>query len=282
MEACVKIYISADMEGCSGIVSVDQVYTGKAEYDRAAALMTDDVNAAIDGCLKGGATEIIVNDAHGSMHNIIYERLDPAAELISGTPKLCSMMEGIDESFAGAMFIGYHSRYGTKGVLAHNIAGYTFREIYINGMQYGEAGINATIAGHFGVPVIMASGDDLLEAELREIGLEAAYARVKTACGTLSSRCLGMKRAHDLIRAKASDAVNSVSHMKPFKIDGPYDLEVELARPMIADVAESIPGLTRLTPTRVAYKTGDIREASKMLSTIMNSSCVLKLLSDKL
>ena len=163
-----KIFISADIEGVCGVFHTRQTGENSSEYERAKKLLTEEVNAAIEGALEAGAEEILVNDSHGSMRNIILEDLNPAARLISGFPKPLVMMEGIDNSFDGALLIGYHAMSRTRGILAHTINGFTFHSIKMNGVAYGETEINAALAAHFHVPVIMASGDDYLGEEISD------------------------------------------------------------------------------------------------------------------
>ena len=163
-----KIFISADIEGVCGVFHTRQTGENSSEYERAKKLLTEEVNAAIEGALEAGAEEILVNDSHGSMRNIILEDLNPAARLISGFPKPLVMMEGIDNSFDGALLIGYHAMSRTRGILANTINGFTFHSIKMNGVAYGETEINAALAAHFHVPVIMASGDDDLGEEISD------------------------------------------------------------------------------------------------------------------
>ena len=155
----VKVFISVDMEGIWGVVNSEQISPG-AEYGNARSWMAGDTNAVVEGLLEAGATEIVVNDSHGSMRNIVASDLNPRASLITGTPKPLSMMQGIDPSFDAALFIGYHARAGSApAILDHTISSATVRSVRINGKELPEMGINGAIAGYYGVPVIMLSGD---------------------------------------------------------------------------------------------------------------------------
>ena len=155
-----KVYLSVDMEGIWGIVYSDQTSAESPEYGPARKWMVEDVNAVIAGLLEAGATEIVVNDAHGSMRNILASDLNPRASLISGSPKPLTMMQGIDGSFEACLLIGYHAKAGTAwATLDHTISSSTVHAIRINGQEMPELGINGAIAGFFDVPVIMVSGD---------------------------------------------------------------------------------------------------------------------------
>ena len=156
-----KIYISADMEGISGVISMQQIDPGAREYERARRMMTREVNAVIKAAFEHGAREIVVNDAHGDMDNILIDELDSRVSLISGSPKPLSMMEGIDSSFDGVFFVGYHARAGSsEAIIDHT---YTFRVLNakINGRPMSEAGLNGRLAGYYRVPVVFISGDKM-------------------------------------------------------------------------------------------------------------------------
>jgi len=178
-----KVYISCDMEGISGVVAGKQTEGNGEEYKRAQKLMTDELNAAIEGALAGGATEILVNDSHGHMRNILIEELNPKAQLISGSPKPLLMMQGIDASFDAAFFIGYHAQAGTAySVLDHTYAGIVY-QVSLNGRPMGETGLNAALAGYFGVPVVLVSGDKLLVEEATALLGTVEGVAVKESCG---------------------------------------------------------------------------------------------------
>jgi hypothetical protein len=161
-----RIYISSDIEGVAGVVDGEQGRPGNGEHERARRLMTQEVNAAIAGAFEGGATEILVNDSHGPMRNLLIEDIDPRARLISGKPKPVSMMEGLSPDHAGVFALGYHARAGAHGILAHTINGFAFARITVNGTDFGESGLYGAYAGELGVPVVLLSGDDCLKAEV--------------------------------------------------------------------------------------------------------------------
>ena len=165
-EKKLKIYISADMEGVVGVVTNEQLGPQGFEYARFREFMTQEVNAAIEAAFEAGATEIVVSDSHGNGQNLLIEKLPKNILLVRSWPRPLMMMQGIDETFAGAIFIGYHS--GTtnpQGVRAHTISSARLADVRLNNISMPKAGINAAIAGHFNVPVIMVSGDDVAVKE---------------------------------------------------------------------------------------------------------------------
>lgn len=270
-----KIFISADMEGISGLTHREHLGEGNHNYERAKRLMTQEVNAAVEGALEAGAETVLVSDSHGSMRNILIEELNPRATLISGYPKPHLMMEGIDSSYDGAMFIGYHSMASTAGVLAHTISGFTFSSISVNGAEYGETAINAAIAGYYNVPVLMVTGDNVLKEEVKSMLPTTGFAQVKTARGRLSAECLTPSVAHELIKNRAKEAVLNRKNVEPLVVKGVVNLEMVLNNPTIADVMAIIPGVERISPVKVRYEALDFMMASRMLTTMMNAACVL-------
>lgn len=247
-----KVFISADMEGISGVVAGPQTGPEGQEYERARRLMTGEVNAAIEGALAGGATDILVNDAHGSMRNILIEDLHPAARLISGSPKPLSMMQGIDEGFDAAFFVGYHAQAGTAhSTLDHTYAGIVY-QVCLNGRPMGETGLNAALAGHFGVPVVLLTGDRLLVEEGQALlGPGLRGVAVKESYGRAAAKCLPPSVARERIRAAAEEALRTPA--TPFRVALPITLTVDFTSSAHADMAELVPGVRREGGRRIAY-----------------------------
>ena len=239
-----KVYISADMEGVSGVVSFDQTGAEDKEYGRARALMTDEVNAAVEGALTAGATEIVVNDAHGSMRNILLEKLNPVVQLISGSPKPLSMMQGVDEGHDAAFFIGYHAQAGSTFGMLNHVFSRCVHSVALNGQPLGELGLNAALAGHFGVPVVLVTGDQSVVEEARSTLGEVQTVAVKHAYGTNAARCLAPSQAHGLIKAAAARALEKPG--QPFVVHPPITLTVSFQLTSQTEMAELVPGARRL------------------------------------
>ncbi|MGI9952940.1 M55 family metallopeptidase [Moorellaceae bacterium AZ2] len=255
-----RIYISVDMEGLSGVVSWDQVeLKGGVEYRRACRLLAAEVNAAARGALAAGATEILVNDAHNHMRNIWSESLLPKVHLISGANKGLGMMEGIDRNCHAAFFLGYHARAGSPGVLAHTYND-TILCCRINGQEMGETGLNALVAGYYGVPVAFLSGDNIVAAEARKLLGSLEIVIVKEARGFHAARCLAPAVAREKIKAGAGRAVKNLSSYKPLKPPRPVVLEVEFKEADQAEMASLVPGSRRRGPRTVTYENNDYLE----------------------
>jgi D-amino peptidase len=269
-----KVLISVDMEGITGVVNSDHVSAAGKDYDRARLWMTEDTNAAILGALEAGATEVIVNDSHGGMRNILLEKLHPGADLISGTPKPFGMMQGLDDTVDAVIFIGYHAKIGTRNaVLAHTMSSARVFDIRINGQSMNEGSLNAYLAGYFDVPVVFVSGDKAAVDQMREIvnpGLAGAV--VKEAYGRQTARNLSLTKAHDLIRTGVKKALESRAAVKPYKVTGSVKLEMEFYRADYADQLDLIPGVTRLDGRTVAYTGDDYAVVYKLMRALLSLS----------
>ncbi len=262
-----KVYISCDMEGISGVVNDEQTRMGNKEYERARKFMTEEVNAAIEGALVGGATEIVVNDAHGEGRSILIEGLNPKAQLISGCPRPWGMMQGIDRTFDAAFFIGYHAQAGTKdSVIAHTMTGRIY-QVRLNGEPIGETGLNAALAGYFGLPVVLVTGDKLLVEEAKALlGPSLETVIVKEGYGTQAAKCLSPQRTQQLIREAAERALERKG--EPFRVSSPLTLTVDFARGVQSEMAELIPGVVRLEGRRVEYTHDDYLTIYKVFRAI--------------
>jgi D-amino peptidase len=256
-----KILIATDMEGITGVTTWDQVTPGHAEYARFRRLMTQDVNAAIRGAFEAGADEIIVADGHWNGSNILVEELDPRAKLNTGSPSPLSMMQGIDETVDGVMFVGYHARNGMpNAVLDHTWSSRTVVNLWLNNMLTGEYGLNAALAGHFGAPVIMVSGDQTACAEVEALVGDVERAIVKNATGRYSAECLPPQMTHEMIFTSAARAVSRLADgdsPDPFVLDAPIRVTVEFFTSDMADRASLLPG-SRREATRVSLAGQDM------------------------
>src|SRR5215213_4506942 len=244
-----KILIATDMEGITGVTTWDQVTPGHAEYARFRKQMTEDVNAAIRGVCNAGADEVIVADGHWNGSNILIEELDMRARLNTGSPSPFSMMQGIDESVDGVLFIGYHARNGSpNAVLDHTWSSRTVANIWLNDVLTGEYGLNAAVAGHFGVPVIMVSGDQTACAQVTELLGDVETAIVKQALGRFAAECLPPPVTQELICLRAESAIERLAQgnaPEPFVLDTPITVTIVFFTSDMADRATCIPFTTR-------------------------------------
>jgi D-amino peptidase len=266
-----KVYLSVDMEGIWGIVHSDQTSAESSEYGPARKWMVEDVNAVIAGLLEAGATEIVVNDAHGSMRNILASDLNPKASLISGSPKPLTMMQGIDGSFEACLLIGYHARAGTAwATLDHTISSSTVHAIRINGQEMPELGINGAIAGFFDVPVIMVSGDKEVCNQARSLlGQEVVTVAVKEAIGRHAAKLMPLGEARRMLQEGAKEAMLKRAAVKVFKLTPPFKFEVEFMNSGQVDILELIPQVKRTDARTVAFTSNDYLEGFKLMRALI-------------
>lgn len=265
-----RIFISADIEGVTGVVHGEQCSpTGGAEYTRARTQMTKEVNAAASGFFAGGATEVVVNDSHGSMRNIFIEELDPRVQLLSGSPKHLSMMEGIQMGFDAVAFIGYHAKNGDYGILSHTISGGTVHEILINGQAASEAVINAAIAGDFEIPVIFLSGDQIICADIKKTLPHIETVQVKEAVTRYSALHLPLETALSKIEEGAKKAMAQVGHVKFYQPTRPVTIDLVCHNSGLADNASRCPGSERIDGKTVRAVGSTFMEAFKILRSMI-------------
>jgi len=272
-----RIYISVDMEGVDGEVHEDQTNpidpSCAVEYARFRKLMTDEANAAVEGALEAGATRVVVNDSHWLMRNLLAEALHPAAELTSGSTKPRSMLEGIEEGFEAACFIGYHARAGTPhAILDHTYTDRIF-EVRLNGKPVGELGLNAALAGQFGVPVALVSGDQALAAECGALlGAGTRAVVVKHAVARHGARSVAPEEACRLIRAGVAAAVRTPP--APWVVSSPCTIEVDFCSTHHADMAELVPGSERIGGRTVRVTQADYAAAFSGFRALYNLASV--------
>lgn len=244
-----KIFISFDMEGVAGIVDWSQCQpSGGAAYERGCALLLGEVNAAIDGALTGGADEVMLNDSHGTMFNLDPASIRPPATYLSGRHKPGYMMEGLDETFDGVFFIGYHgSISGEPSTLSHTYNPDVISGVRLNGAYVGESGINALVAADLGVPIALVSGDSVTSAEMASVAPDCLAVVTKESRSRFSAHNLHPQSARTLIEERAASAVRAVAEglIAPPSFEESPCLEVELATADMAEVASWVKGVER-------------------------------------
>jgi D-amino peptidase len=256
-----KLYISADMEGVAGITSEGQTNpTGQPEYQHACKLMTGEVRAACEGALAAGASDIVVNDSHWNMRNIIHEELPSDVRLIRGSLKPLSMNEGIDATFTAAAYVGYHAPIGTAdAVLDHTYSDETLYDVRINGERCSEARLNAAVAGSFGVPVVFISGDQNACADARAFMPWVEAVEVKRAIGRYAAASLSPSEAQARIKTGLETALREIGKRgaHPYAFAPPIVLEIDLSTTAKADAAALLPGAQRTAGRTVRFSHDD-------------------------
>jgi len=269
----IKLYISADMEGVGGVVTPYQADRKQDEWGRFRRFMTQEVVAAIEGAREAGATQFVVSDSHGSMENILIEELPEGTRLVRSRPRPLGMMEGIDASFSGVVFIGYHASANTEAaVLAHTYRGAIgIRDLRVNGASVPEGGWNAAIAGHFGVPVVAISGDQTVCKQVAGLVGPIETAVVKEAGGIYSATVMPPSESQRLIHQKVKAAVARLSSFKPYAVKTPLTIEIELGTTADAEIWSWLPGFARSANT-IRYTARDMIEAARIFGVIVNAN----------
>jgi D-amino peptidase len=264
-----KIYISADMEGIAGVVSPEQLGPTGFEYQRAREWMTAEVLAAIQGARDAGATEIVLSDSHGNGQNLLIDRLPSDIVVIRSWPRPLMMMEGIDSTFDAAVFIGYHSATtNTTGVRAHTISSARLAAVFLNGTAMPEAGINAAIAGHFGVPVVMISGDDAAVHEAQSLIGPMEGAEVKRAISFHSAATLTPEAAQSMIRQRVRSGIDRRRELRPWSMRAPIELDITFKSYRPAEMLAYLPIVVRRDAHSVRYTARDMIAISKFIEFV--------------
>jgi D-amino peptidase len=265
-----KIYISADMEGVVGAVTAEQLGPTGFEYQRFREFMTAEVNAAIEAAFEAGATEVVVSDSHGNMQNLLIEKLPKNVLLVRGSPRPLMMMQGIDASFDGVIFLGYHSSTtNQEGVRAHTMSSARLVDVRLNNISMPEGGFNAAIAGHFDVPVIMVSGDDAAVKEVTGLLGEIEGAVVKWNYGFHSALTMMPETAKTLIREKVKKAIGRIKDFKPYKVKTPVQLDVRFKSYRPSELLSYLSIVERTDAHSIRFMGKDMIETSKFMEFIL-------------
>jgi D-amino peptidase len=263
-----RVYISADMEGVAGVVTADQLGPPGFEYERFRGFMTDEVLAAIEGARAAGATEFLVSDSHGNGENLLIERFPKDVQIVRSWPRPLAMMQGIDGTFEAALFVGYHaSTTNPEGVRAHTMSSAHLADLRLNGVSMPEAGLNAAIAGHYGVPVAMISGDDAIVKEAQALLGPIGGAVVKWNYGFHSARTLTPAAACDAIREAARRAL-SEPRRKPFTVSAPVTLDLRFKNYRPAEVLAYLPIVERTDAHAIRFRGKDVLEVTRFLEFV--------------
>jgi D-amino peptidase len=258
-----KVFISVDMEGISGLVSWEETEEKGPDYQLFRRIMTDEANAAVEGALEAGATEIVVRDAHGSGRNILPDLLDPEAKLVrdwSGGP--LDMMEGIDKTYDAAILIGYHARAGTPDAVLKHTMNLSTLDMKLNGKPVPEAGLNAAIAGYFSVPVVLVTGDLAFTVQAKDLLGNVSTVAVKEGIGK-AAKMIHPEKARKMIKAATVEALRDPARYRPFKPTSPVTMELTFTNEDLVARPALFPGAIRTGDRSVAFMHNDLMEVLK-------------------
>jgi D-amino peptidase len=270
-QQALKVYISADLEGVAGAVTPEQLGPSGFEYQRFREFMTAEVLAAVEGARAAGATEILVSDSHGNGQNLLIDRFPDDVRVIRAWPRPLGMMEGIDSTFDAVIFVGYHSSAtNPEGVRAHTFSSANYAAVRLNGTPVAESTFNAAVASHFGVPVVLITGDDVAVAELRAAvpGVEGAV--VKRAIGFHSAETMTPAAAQALIRRQAESAVRNRASVSRHAVTTPVTLDLTFKNYRPAEVLAFLPNVERVDARTVRFVGRDMVEIAAFMAFVGN------------
>jgi len=258
-----KIFISVDMEGVVGAVTGDQLGPGGFEYQKFREYMTREALAAVNAAKEAGATEILVGDSHGNGENLLIDLFPKDVRIIRSWPRRLSMMAGIDATFDAVIFIGYHaSTNNLNGVRAHTFSSARLTRVVLNGGEVTEGAWNAAIAGHFGVPVVMISGDDAAIEEVRSLVGNIEAAETKKNLSFHSANTLTPEASYELIEQKVKAALARLKDFKPYKLATPVTLEVSFKHYRVAEVLAYLKSVKRIDAHSISYVGSDMLDVA--------------------
>ncbi|MFD7026800.1 M55 family metallopeptidase [Streptomyces sp. NPDC059917] len=263
-----KILVSADMEGATGVTWPADVLPGTPQWERCRALFTSDVNAAALGFFDGGADEVLVNEAHWTMRNLLLERLDERVQMLTGRHKALSMVEGVQHGDVdGIAFVGYHTGAGEEGVLAHTYLANSITGVWVNGVRASEGRLNSLVVAEYGVPVVLVTGDDLTCVDAAGYAPRARSVAVKDHVSRYAAVCRTPARTAADIRSAAKAATALAVRHAPVA-GGPFTVEVEFDAEHLAMAATVVPGVERAGERRIAYTSGAMYEGIRTFKTV--------------
>ncbi|MCC6988278.1 MAG: M55 family metallopeptidase [Acidobacteria bacterium] len=264
-----KVHISVDMEGIAGVVTGDQIGPQGFEYGRFREFMTKEALAAVTAAKEAGATEIVVADAHGNGENLLVEQFPADVKIVRSWPRKLQMMAGIDQTFDAAVFIGYHaSTTNPSGVRAHTFSSATLTKVTLNGVEMSEGAWNAAIAGHFNVPVVMASGDDAAVAEIRKIVGNIEGVETKKTLGFHSALTLTPQAVQAMIGPAVKAGLARRATLSPYKPQGPIVVDVTFKHYLPAEVLTYLPMFERSSAHSIRFRAKDMAEAASVMEFI--------------
>ena len=258
--------ISADMEGATGVTWNDDVAPGTEQWQRFRRMFTGDVNAAIAGLFDGGATDVLVNEAHASQRNLLLEELDARARMLTGYHKPLSMMQGIDTGVDGVVFLGYHAGAGVDGVLSHTYLPNQITGVFLDGVRASEGRLNAALAAEYGVPVLLVTGDDLTCVDAADYAPAAQTVAVKECVSRYAAICLPPRRTAAEISAAAKASMAHAGRVEPKS--SPHRIEIEFDATHLAHAVAVVPTVEPVGVRRVGFDAPDMTEAMKAFKVV--------------
>jgi len=267
-----KVYISVDIDGI-GSLAEPCVMRGNPPLSWVQELATREVNAAVEGALEGGATTIVVNENHSSRH-LIPDLLHPAAELLVGRPKPLQTLDDLDETFDAVFLVGIHARAGTPGAVMDHTWAFRIYNLRVNGTTIGEVGLNALLAGHYGVPITLVTGDNYVAMEAKELLGDVETVVVKTGRDRYAAHCPHPTKVRELVREGAIRSLREIHRFHPFDLGRPIRLEIDFTETIFAHWASYVPTAERIGPRTVGITLDNFEDAMRAFLVLLAASSI--------
>jgi D-amino peptidase len=267
-----KVYVSVDIDGI-GSLAEPCVMSGYPPLPWAQELATREVNAAVEGALEGGAQIVVVNENHSSRH-MIPELLHPAAELLVGRPKPFQTLDDLDGTFDALFLVGIHARAGTPGAVMDHTWAFRIYNLRVNGTTIGEVGLNALLAGHYGVPVTLVTGDNHVATEAQTLLGDVETVVVKTGRDRYAARCLHPTKVRQLVHKGAARSLREIERFHPFDLGKPIRMEIDFTETTFAHWASFVPTAKRIGPRTVGITLDHFEEAMRAFQVLLAASTI--------
>lgn len=268
-----KIFISADLEGVNGVVAPEDVEEVGSGYQQAREFFTEEINAVARGAFKGGATEVVVCDSHNVSANIRLDMIDDRIQVVKGDTRPESMVDGLDETYDGAIFLGYHAKFGTQNaILDHTFNPKTIRNITVNGISVGELGFNAFFAAGKGVPVLLTTGDTALRDEAKAFDDQIETVVVKYPRGRFCARCLPRVDTQRMLEDAGEKVVKNINDFEVMELPEKFYMEITFQQVNLADGAMRVPGIKRVDSMTVGIEASSTEELMAIRQVIFNAA----------
>ena len=267
-----RVFVSADMEGVAGISRDEQTDPSSPLHAASRHLLTQEVNAAVDGALEAGVQEVVVSDGHWTCLNVLPDELHPRAELVSGYPRRRYMASGLGPGFDAAFFVGYHAAAGTTdAVLGHSYASpRVVHEVRLGGVPQSEGSLTGYLCGAFDCPVALFTGDAAAVSQMHEFVLEVEGVVVKEGLARQAARSVHPRVARERIRAGARRAIERLDNIPAMRLPGRAELEVDLVTTAMAESCERVPCVRRPGPRTVAYASDEYIEVYRLFLALVD------------
>ena len=264
-----RLFISVDMEGVAGVVTWHQLVRDGFEFERAREWLTAEVNAVCEAAFAAGVADIVIADSHYEGLNLLIDRLPENVEIVRHWPRPLNMMQGVEDGpYAGAILLAYHGAADLAGAGVAHTMFFSIKQLRLDGRSFGETELSAATAGHFGVPVIVVSGDDVHVDHARKALGDVETVVTRTSYGIFSGRVITPKKSHKLLQEAVTTAISRIGDFQPCMVDNPIEVELELTNHALAETLCYMKGIERVDSHTIGMRADDITDVTRFLALL--------------